>query len=398
MDVDNNICSMYIFSSNYDCVASAGESGYKRVCTISNWDISSVNKIIDPVEFCTHVLYYNAVLNTNTSQLNTNVYESSLPGIYNGVRLQKSTSVKELMTIGINYNEDPRAYRLMVADKSKRKIFIKSAISFLKRYEFDGLNLDWEYPVCWNEKCQEGFYSGKREYATFVQELKKAFNEVTPPLILTSALPSDSTMVNNAYDVPSLSRNVDFFIVSTYDYRGAWDDKTGHHAQLLKKAGDDDPKLNIDYTIRKYLYAGFPARKLVVGIALYGIRLTLWNGAENGLNAPLYFRTTKSDRLGFSKICRLKKDGWTKVVGDDNVGPYAYKDEEWISYLDVDAVAKVAEYVKRKNLGGAMLMRMDFDDHNKQCCSTTLPLHTVVKKVLTGTGPSVSQIKSTCPL
>ncbi|CAM1302342.1 Uncharacterised protein g3230 [Pycnogonum litorale] len=409
--MNNYFCGIYcllqlmIFKSNYDCVASAGDSGYKRVCTFNNWvpygyeTPTSIAKNIDPAEFCTHLLYYNAVFYPETNRLTVNAFDSWNLGVYNRVRPKKSASVKELLTIGINYYQDPHAYRLMVADESKRTEFIKNAISFLKRYKFDGLNMDWEYPVCWKEKCQEGVDPGKREYAMFVQELREDFNNESPPLILTSTLPSDSTMAKTAYDVPSLSRNVDFFIVSTYDYRGAWDDKTGHHAQLLKKAGDDDPKLNIDYTIRKYLDAGFPARKLVVGIALYGIWLTLRDKAENGLNAPLFFKTTKSDRLGFPKICQsFKKGGWTKVAGDDNVGPYAYKDKEWISYLDIDAVAKVAEYVKRKKLGGAMLMRMDFDDYNKQCCSTTLPLHTVVKKVLTGTGPSVSQIKSTCPL
>lgn len=34
----------------------------------------------------------------------------------------------------------------MVAKPESRAVFIKSAISFLRTHNFDGLNLAWEYP------------------------------------------------------------------------------------------------------------------------------------------------------------------------------------------------------------------------------------------------------------
>jgi len=42
-------------------------------------------------------------------------------------------------------------YRL-VNDASARSRFVSNVINFIEKFKFDGLDLDWEYPVCWQVK------------------------------------------------------------------------------------------------------------------------------------------------------------------------------------------------------------------------------------------------------
>lgn len=37
----------------------------------------------------------------------------------------------------------------MVNDVAARKRFVSNAVQFIEKYGFEGLDLDWEYPKCW---------------------------------------------------------------------------------------------------------------------------------------------------------------------------------------------------------------------------------------------------------
>lgn len=64
------------------------------------------------------------------------------------------------------------------------------------------------------------------------------FIQQPKPLILSAAVSPARAIIARAYDIRTLSANLDFINVMTYDYHGFWEKKTGHVSPLLYREGD----------------------------------------------------------------------------------------------------------------------------------------------------------------
>lgn len=101
----------------------------------------------------------------------------------------------------------------------------------------------------------------------------------------------------------------------------------------------------------------------LLGMPMYGQSFTLEKIDANGLNeratgpgtAGQYTRA--AGFLSFYEICeKVNQGGWTVVRdAEGRMGPYAYKDRQWVSYDDVDDIRRKTEFVKSMGLGGAMI-------------------------------------------
>lgn len=76
--------------------------------------------------------------------------------------------LKVLAVVG-GWNEGSQKYSALAADANKRKLFISSALEFIKDHGFDGLDVDWEYPA-----QREGAPQDKQNFVTLLKEIKEA--------------------------------------------------------------------------------------------------------------------------------------------------------------------------------------------------------------------------------
>ena len=86
----------------------------------------------------------------------------------------------------------------------------------------------------------------------------------------------------------------------------------------------------------------------------------------------------------YNEICvHIASQGWTKVSDPSgNMGPYAYKGNQWVGYDDVDTVTKKAQYILDSGLGGGMFWDLPSDDFRNLCGGGAYPLIRSVHSVL----------------
>lgn len=70
------------------------------------------------------------------------------------------------------------------------------------------------------------------------KELKREFENESPGFVLAAAISGYKEVIDVAYDIPTLSRHLDFMSVMTYDYHGSWERETGHVSPLYGSPSD----------------------------------------------------------------------------------------------------------------------------------------------------------------
>ena len=250
----------------------------------------------------------------------------------------------------------------MSAVPERRKIFIASVMESVRTRGFDGIDIDWEYPIGPDSGLEIAHTPEDGEhYMALLKELREAFNEYEKEtgkyITLSTAVPANPWYVKklNAAKVASL---VDTIKLMSYDYFGIWTKYTGHHAGLYLNPSNKDPdNCSTEQAVDMFLKEGVPAEKIIVGLAFYG---RAWKGVPeggtHGFSQP-FTEPAFPDGISWPDIKELLKEGsgYTRYWDDVSKVPFLYNGDTFITYVDQDAVQAVCDFVKERKLGGAMV-------------------------------------------
>lgn len=194
-------------------------------------------------------------------------------------------------------------------------------------------------------------------------------------LLLTSAFGASKRVIDEAYDVATLSKYLDYLHIMCYDYGGAWDKRITPNAPLR-----NNQDLSVEESIEHLIKLGAAPSKLVLGLPFYGRTfLTSLDGnfddTANGYGFMGNF-TRENGFMGYNEICSLLKNGqsdWSQSWSDEKNQCIAKMRNEFTNEMQVivfdnsRAIANKVRYAMRKGLGGSMVWSIDTDDFHGDC-------------------------------
>ncbi|MBC7812282.1 MAG: glycoside hydrolase family 18 protein, partial [Burkholderiales bacterium] len=150
-----------------------------------------------------------------------------------------------------------------------RERFARSAVEFILRYGFDGIDIDWEYPtgggVAGNIERPEDPENFVLLLAELRTQLDAQASQDGVHHLLTIALGSGRTAYE-PLDWARIHPLLDWINVMTYDMSGNWSQVTGFNSPLYDSVPTPPEVSSTASTLNVLLALGSPANKLVMGV------------------------------------------------------------------------------------------------------------------------------------
>jgi len=260
-----------------------------------------------------------------------------------------------------------------VATEEKRRDFVASCIDlFLTRWPgvFDGIDIDWEYPVCCGLPENSYRPEDRRNCTLLFEELRRQLDDLgattSQRYLLTAAIPAGREIPVTSFELRECSQILDWINVMTYDMTGSQrSGVTNFNAPFAESSGDpSDPDWKdfscVVGTIGSFVDEGVPPDKLVVGVPFYGRGFT----GVPAVNDGLYQAFTGTIGADYHTITADYLARFRRFRHPEAEVPWLYDTESgmMLSYDDPESIGRKTDYVMAEGLGGIMLWELSGDD------------------------------------
>jgi chitinase len=223
---------------------------------------------------------------------------------------------------------------------------------------FDGIDIDWEYPV--EGGTSPGIPEDTKNFTAMAAEFRRQLDAVRPGLLLTAALPAEPELYKN-FDLKKISRTMNELSIMAYDLHWNTEPVTNLHSPLFHDPADPSKSPQDtyfgDYAVRGFLEAGVPARKIIFGVPFYGKG---WTGVTDTNHGLYQSATGPAKAWGSYRTLKALPDA------DQQYYPAAvtcsvHSGENFWSYDCPEALEQKMKYIRSDHLGGVMFWELSQD-------------------------------------
>ncbi|PJF41562.1 MAG: glycoside hydrolase family 18 protein [Chloroflexi bacterium] len=388
------LCAVFLVGLTSIAMAQEVGQSYRLVGSFTSYSIYDAAYFVTdiPAERLTHLNYESINVSANGQCESSDAWADTgfrypgdrpnepLRGNFKQLRLLKQLypDLQILMTVG-GWDHSAHFSDAALTSQSRTR-FARSCIAFMRNNNFDGINIDWRYPVAGGKNPEAARPEDSENFTLLLAELRSQINEASlrdnRNYQLTITAPAVPELMENI-QIDEIHGDLDWINLTTFGFQGNWSEIASHHAPLF--GNQRDPRgeptttaYNVDGAVNAYLDAGVPADKIVIGVPLYaqswrGVRPNNYfgiyqeaDGVPNGTRdgGILYYR----DLLPL-----IDNENYIRFFDEETGVPWLYNADARIaiSYEDAQSIQTKGNYVRRMRLGGMMLWELSFDDNEQ---------------------------------
>ncbi|KAF2820809.1 glycoside hydrolase [Ophiobolus disseminans] len=316
-----------------------------------------------PIGIYTHINFAFAIIDPKTFKIAPSSPDDA--NLYKRLMLlkQRDPNLKVYIAVGGWAFNDPgptaSTFSDLAASVPRQKIFMESLLSFMSTYGFDGIDLDWEYPVADDRSGREVDFDN---FPKFMARLKQTLSGASKGLTIT--LPASYWYLQH-FDLASLVKSVDWFNIMSYDLHGTWDQGNKWTGAFLNSHTN---LTEIDLALDLLWRNNVDPSKVVMGLAFYGRTFSV---TSESCKIPGCTYQSGGQRGKCSReVGILLNSEIDDLVKEHSVTPTLYKKEtakvatwgnQWVAYDDEETLVMKSEHAQTLCLGGLMVWAISHD-------------------------------------
>jgi chitinase len=231
---------------------------------------------------------------------------------------------------------------------------VKDLESFITEHDYDGVDIDWEYP------------SSTLDETTFFNLMDALRTAFPSPRYFLSA--DVAPWGGTGYDFPQVTPLVDYFNIMTYDCAGPWTDDGQLNSAIFPDPNNPEPYEcepggSVKEAIDIYVQSNVPLAKMNIGTPFYGYFYknvsALFGPCTNCGNTVL------TENYGTFIKQRINAKGWVSTLDQVTLVPYMLRSDGspgFITYDDPTSTFYRVWYSDwQRGLGGSWMWSLDAD-------------------------------------